>query len=106
MDTIASAIETSQKVNDISVIGLLFLAVVFLALQLKDKKRMEALIEGIKISTEQMVELNKKYQTYYEKMIDNLEKKEDRTLQIQEEILKEVKYNREFYQRKLQERLK
>lgn len=100
------AIDSAQKVNDIGVIGLLFLAVIFLALQLKDKKKMETLIEGIKISTEQMVELNKKYQSYYEKMIENLEKKEDRTLQIQEEILKEVKYNREFYQRELQERLK
>lgn len=106
MNEISQAIETSQKINDVTVVGILFLAVVGLIFLLRDKKKIEELLLGLKISTEQMVELNKKYQTYYEKMIENLEKKEDKTLQIQEEILKEVKYNRDFYQKKLQERLK
>lgn len=106
MNEISQAIETSQKINDITVVGILFFAVIFLIFQLKDKKKIEDLLLGLKTSTEQMVELNKKYQNYYEKMIGDLQKKEDRTLKIQEEILEEVKYNRDFYQKQLQERLK
>lgn len=106
MNEVSQAIETAQRVNEIGVPALLFLAVLFLVFNCKNKKRMEDLIEGVKISTEQMVELNKKYQSYYEKMIGDLQKKEDRTLKIQEEILEEVKYNRDFYQKQLQGRLK
>lgn len=91
MNETTQIINIAKEINELGVAGVLFLGLVALYFSCKGKKRMEDLIAGVKVSTEQMVELNKKYQKYYENMIENLEKKEARTLQIQEEILKEVK---------------
>lgn len=106
MNETAQVINIAKEINELGVAGVLFVGLVALYFSCRGKKRMEDLIEGVKVSTEQMVELNKKYQSYYEKMIENLEKKEDKTLQIQEEILKEVRYNRDFYQKQLEAKLK
>lgn len=101
MNEIEKAIGLSSNIEHLGVVGILFLAVLFLAFLLKDKKQIEILMNRLALSCEQMVEINKKYQSYYEKLLEENLKKESKNLEIQNEILKEIRQNREFYQSEL-----
>ncbi|PAF51998.1 hypothetical protein [Helicobacter sp. 13S00477-4] len=91
---VAKAIEISQSISDIGMIGLLFLGIVFLAIQLKDKKRLEEALVNLVDKMTIIIEINKKYQSYYEKMISDYGKYNQKChemFEIQNDILRILK---------------
>lgn len=81
MNEISEALVISKGVESLGIIGFLVLFVIILIFLLRDKKKMEELLERITQSIENssksmeaMIEINKKYQTYYEKMIEDTKK--------------------------------